>query len=138
MQKEMSRMLDFHCPNTALAHCEFNARWNGRRPLIIVLLLSAVGPAVVAAQSPAADAQEHLVTASAAVALAQTGPNGTLMSMGCEYGFKTGTRNPQAKYVLIVKNGKGKTAAAPVQLDDHGTAGVLIDGWRPEDRPFAG
>lgn len=89
-------------------------------------------------RSSAADERERPLTVSTPVALAQTGLNGTFMSLGCEYAFQQGTRNPKARYVAIVKNGKGKTVAVPVNLDEHGMAAIFIDGWRPGDQPFSG
>lgn len=102
------------------------------------LLLFAACLAVAANHLSAAEAAGHPLHVSTPLALAQTGLNGTFMSLGCEYNFDPGARKPQARYVVIVKNGKGKTVGVSVKLEEHGMAAMFIDGWRPDDRPFSG
>jgi len=115
-----------------------DARNCALRWMAVTLMLSAACLSLAASRSSAAEPKDLPLSTSAAVALAQTGPNGTLMSVGCEYSFNRGPRKPKAHYVLVVKNGKGKIATVAVKLEDQGMAGVLIDGWRPDDRPFTG
>lgn len=131
-------MLTGNCSGLAGRDPREAAGWGPVQRSAILLLLFALCPSVAAAQSPAAGAQDYPLTVSVPVALAQTGLNGTFMSLGCEYSFKPGTHQPQAQYFAVIKNGKGKTAAVAVHLDEQGMAAVFIDGWRPADRPFTG
>ena len=69
------------------------------------------------------------------VALAQTGPDGTLMSFSVDYQFTAGEPNA-AGYVWVIERAQGAPARQPVRLARQGTLPALIPGWRPEEGPF--
>ena len=99
--------------------------------LVSGLILTSANP------SGAAE-KDYPLSIDVPIALAQTTVDGTVMSFGCDYEFKAGTRKPKARYVAILKNGQGKTVVAPVELEERGTAAAFVAPWRPGDKPFRG
>lgn len=85
-------------------------------------------PVMVAPQLP--------ISLDLGVALAQTGPNGTMMMFNVEYEFVVGEPDPKAGYVWVIERAKGTTKKLKVQLQNKNTLITPIDGWRPEQGPF--
>ncbi len=76
---------------------------------------------------------------STGVALAQTGPNGTLMSFSVDYEYSPGEADTSSGQVWVIERAHGASARVPVQLSTqagHPSLQTLIDRWRPEDGPF--
>ena len=86
-----------------------------------------------AATSPAAT--EYPVDLSTGVALAQTGPDGVLMSFSVDYEF-AGQPDASCQYVWVIKRNRGEPASIAVNLKDEGTLETLVPKWRPEEGPF--
>jgi uncharacterized cupredoxin-like copper-binding protein len=81
----------------------------------------------------AADAKP--IELSAGAALAQTLPDGTVMSFGAHYEFKEG--EPAAdKYVWVIERAHGAVTKQNVSLKKEGMLAVVVPGWKPEDGPF--
>jgi hypothetical protein len=89
-------------------------------------------PAPAPAPSLPAQMPIHLATG---VALAQTGPEGTMMMFSVDYEVE-GQPNTSG-YVWVIERGRGNAAKIAVKLSSKGNL-VTPTGvnWRPEDGPF--
>lgn len=92
----------------------------------------------VAPSSPAAGAESYPIALSTGVALAQTGPNGILMSFSTDYSFEAGEPDPKCQYVWVIKRTRGAPLNLTVKLAAEGNLTTLVDRWRPEEGPFEG
>ena len=82
-----------------------------------------------------AAANSYPVTLSTGVALAQTGPDGVLMSFSVDYEFDD-QPNASCEYLWVIKRSRGEPAGIPVDLQQKGTLQTLVPKWRPEEGPF--
>jgi hypothetical protein len=73
---------------------------------------------------------------SAGVALAQTGPEGTLMSFSVDYKFIAGDPTPNAEYAWVIQDARGEELERPVTLRRRDTLQAIVPQWRPERGPF--
>ncbi|MEN6452069.1 MAG: hypothetical protein ABFC96_16385 [Thermoguttaceae bacterium] len=89
----------------------------------------------VAPPQPASTAASS-VALSTAVALPQTGPDGTMMMFSVDYEV---SGQPAAEgYVWVIERAHGEAAKVRVALKNKGNlvAPPMTKGWRPEDAPF--
>lgn len=85
-------------------------------------------------QSEAASAVPQ-ATLSAAVALAMTGPEGTMMGFSVDYRLQGGPPST-GPYYWVIEGAAGKIYRLPVKLDVQGNLMLVVPEWRPEDGPF--
>jgi hypothetical protein len=77
------------------------------------------------------------VKLSAGVALAQTGPEGTLMSFSVDYRFLDGKPDKEGRYLWIIQPAVGDPLELPVQLKKkQDTLMRLVPEWKPDIGPF--
>ena len=81
-------------------------------------------------------ADQQSIELSTGVALAQPGPEGTMMMFSVEYEFVLGEPNPKTGYVWVIEREKGATAKLAVPLKKKGTLNAAVQRWRPENGPF--
>jgi hypothetical protein len=92
-------------------------------------------PATVPSPPPTAAPQQS-IQLSAGVALAQTGPDGTMMMFSVDYEFAQGEASSSG-YVWVIERARGNPAKVEVRLKAKDTLTTAIGtGWRPEDGPF--
>jgi len=72
---------------------------------------------------------------STGVALAQTGPEGTMMGFSAIYQFVHGQPHPSIPYVWVIQRAQGTPARIPVRLNAEGNL-LTYRPWRPEEGPF--
>jgi hypothetical protein len=77
------------------------------------------------------------------VALAQTGPEGTMMLFHVEYEFVNGDPSISYKYFWVIERAHGASIKFPRKLQAKGELQYPeheydrpLTGWRPEDGPF--
>ena len=85
---------------------------------------------------PTTTADQQSIELSTGVALAQPGPEGTMMMFSVEYEFVLGEPNPKAGYVWVIEQAKGAPAKLAFPLKKKGTLNTAIFHWRPENKPF--
>jgi hypothetical protein len=73
---------------------------------------------------------------SSGVALAQTGPTGTMMGFHVDYRFVQGRPDPSGQYVLVIERARGEPMRQPVRLQAQGSLEGFVLQWRPEHGPF--
>ena len=76
------------------------------------------------------------VDLSAAVALAMTGPEGTMMGFSVDYRVKGTAPSGQSPFVWVIEGQGGKIYRLPVKLESQGNLMLVVPEWRPEDGPF--
>jgi hypothetical protein len=77
------------------------------------------------------------VKLSAGVALAQTGPEGTLMSFSVDYRFMDGKPDKEGHYLWVIQPAVGDSLELPVQLKKkQDTLQILVPEWKPDIGPF--
>lgn len=77
------------------------------------------------------------VKLSAGVALAQTGPEGTLMMFSVDYRFLDEKVDPAARYLWIIQPASGEPLEQEVRLrKKQDTLQAIVPQWRPENGPF--
>jgi hypothetical protein len=76
------------------------------------------------------------VDLSAAVALAMTGPEGTMMGFSVDYRVKGTSLSGQSPFVWVIEGQGGKIYRMPVKLESQGNLMLVVPEWRPEDGPF--
>jgi hypothetical protein len=70
------------------------------------------------------------------VALAQTGPEGTMMLFSVDYEVTQG-QPATSGYVWVIERAHGQPTKVEAKLAAKGTLqGGMVVGWRPEDGPF--
>jgi len=75
------------------------------------------------------------IALSTGVALAQTGPEGTMMMFSVDYEIVQG--NPDASgYLWVIERAKGSPAKVEVKMAGKNTLSTAMAKWRPEDGPF--
>jgi hypothetical protein len=80
--------------------------------------------------------QQKSIQLTAGVALAQTGPEGTLMMFSVDYEVVQGDPNAMG-YVWVIERARGNSAKVDVKLKPNATLTTAIGGgWRSEDGPF--
>jgi hypothetical protein len=73
---------------------------------------------------------------STGVALAQTGPDGTMMLFSVDYEVTQGGPNASG-YLWVIERAHGASAKLDVKLTAKGTLETaMTEKWRPEDGPF--
>jgi hypothetical protein len=72
---------------------------------------------------------------STGIGLAQTLPEGTIMSFSVLYQFVRGEPPSSAGYFLVIGRAQGAPAKVSVRLDREGNL-VAPMAWRPEEGPF--
>ncbi len=78
----------------------------------------------------------HSIELSTGVALAQPGPEGTMMMFSVEYEFVLGEPNPKSGYVWVIERAKGAPVKQAVRLSKKRTLYTAVQRWRPENGPF--
>jgi hypothetical protein len=73
---------------------------------------------------------------SAATALPQTGPEGTLMSFSVDYKAAEYKPSSGARCVLVVERADRKRVEQPAEITLSGTWALFVQGWPPESGPF--
>ncbi len=95
----------------------------------------ATSTGVTSPPAPAAGPATLNVELETAVALAQTGPDGTLVGFSVDYKFATAP--PQvARFGLLLARLDGQTMLAEQTLQTEGNIAVLVPSWKPEHGPF--
>jgi hypothetical protein len=105
----------------------------GREATVATPPMSSV-PAMPPPQS-AATTSVPSIHLSTGVALAQTGPEGTMMGFSVDYEFAQGQPDSEG-YVWVIERAHGNAARQQVRLTAKGTLQAMIQKWRPEDGPF--
>jgi hypothetical protein len=72
---------------------------------------------------------------STGIGLAQTGPEGTIMSFSVLYQFVQGEPPSSVGYFLVIGRAQGAPAKVPARLSREGNLMALMP-WRPEEGPF--
>lgn len=83
-----------------------------------------------------APVEQPSIMLSAGVALAQSGPEGTLMMFSVDYRFREGSPDNSAKYVWVIQPAKGEPREQVVKLRRQDTLQAIVPPWRPENGPF--
>lgn len=88
--------------------------------------------------APSHSSRKLNILLSTGVALAQTGPDGTLMSFSVDYEFAAAPPVAAARYALVVQRGDGQSVMNQETLQRAGNLALLVPGWRGEVGPFYG
>ena len=89
-----------------------------------------------AATPPAKALRKLDIQLSTGVSLAQTGPDGTLMSFSIDYQFTATPPVAGARYGVVVQRRDGQAVLQEEKLKVSDTVQLLVPKWRPEDGPF--
>lgn len=97
----------------------------------------AAAPSASAPPASTPPAEPAPIRLSAGVALAQTGPEGTMMGFSVDYRFVQGQPDPSRKYFWVIHVGGKPALKSQVALQARGNLADFVQGLRPENGPFA-
>jgi hypothetical protein len=93
-------------------------------------------PAPASNPSPPPTVAQQSIQLATGVALAQTGPEGTMMMFSVDYEVAQ-SQSSTSGYIWVIERAHGAAAKVEVKLTAKGTLETALTvNWRPENGPF--